>query len=121
MKNRLTLACVFLLGTTLVVGCGGVAPEDTEDSQTPLLVERDNPPTDAEQPAPAGGEEQVSSEEDRTVSDFAACCYVSCIDGAGDRWRGPFRSVKYGNCTAYARYYCGQHKWGFKGAKWDEC
>ena len=100
MKNRLTLSCVFLLGSTLAVGCGGVAPEDTEETFDIGLSE------------PAG---------EPPVSDFSACCYVACHDGAWDQWRGPFPKVKYGNCTEYGRYYCGQHKWRFKAAKWDEC
>jgi hypothetical protein len=110
MKTRLTVACVFVLGATLVLGCGGIAPEDAKDTQTPPATEGDNSP-----------EEQVASEEDRPVGDFAACCYVSCRDGAGDRWRGPFPKVKYGNCKEYGLYYCGQHKKPYKAAKWDEC
>lgn len=110
MKTRLTIACVFVLGATLALGCGGVAPEDAEDTQTPLAIEGDTPP-----------EEQISSEEDPSVGDFAACCFVACRDGAGDRWRGPFRKVKYNNCSEYGRYYCGQHHWPYKAASWKDC
>jgi hypothetical protein len=112
MKNRLTLSCVFLLSATLAMGCGGVAPEDTEET------------SGIGQTEPAGEPGPVSSgeaQEDPPVSDFSACCYVACHDGAWDSWRGPFSKVKYGNCTEYGRYYCGQHKWRFKAAKWDEC
>lgn len=113
MKNGLALACVFLLGAPLAVGCGGVAPEGTEDTETPVSLERDDLPSGTDQTEPASEEEQVR--------DFAVCCYVACRDGGGDRWRGPYPQVKYNNCSAYGRYYCGQHKWPFKGAKWDGC
>ncbi len=107
MKNRPTLSCVFLLGAILVVGCGGVVPEEMDEMAGPI-----------------GEEEQVSSgetEEDQPVNDFSVCCYVACRDGAGERWRGPFSKVKYGNCTEYGRYYCGQHKWSFKASRWNDC
>ncbi len=50
-----------------------------------------------------------------------ACCYVKCADGADNRWRGPFRSVSYGNCGNWGKYYCSQKHWPYMSAKWANC
>ncbi len=123
MKNKFSDACLLLLVVTLAVGCGGPELNGPEDAQEPLTVESgDLPsPTEGEQ----SNEEEFTSreqEEGQNVGASAACCYVAC---AGDKrpghFYGPFPNVKYGNCTNYANYYCGQRGWTIEDAKWANC
>ena len=106
-KKMISSACVVLLGATLAVGCGGIEPENTDDSQPPSSVESTPP--------------QGEGEQEGDVSEMALCCFVSCHDGVGEGWRGPFRHVNQGNCQTFGRYYCRQHHWGFNGARWANC
>ncbi|PTL81562.1 hypothetical protein [Vitiosangium sp. GDMCC 1.1324] len=112
MKNGLGFACVCLLGATLAVGCGGVPSDVEEEVQPDALVESSSPT-----PAEAEPGEQQEPANDGTVTAEAACCFVACSDG----WHGPFTTVKYGNCGNYGRYYCGQHKKPYVGAKFADC
>jgi hypothetical protein len=103
--------CALFLMAVLAVGCGGVAPEELKE-MPPSVV--------SDEGVQLPEEELLSQEEPNDVSAMAACCFVSCYDGGTNRWRGPFCNVKYGNCTNYAKYYCAQHGWPFKAAKWAD-
>ena len=118
MKTQLSRACLFLLGITLAVGCGPAVPEDMEAQDsiesptTPIVIDE----------APTGEGDQVSqdgTEEGGVVGEFEACCFVKCSGDA--TYKGPFRSVKYGNCTEYGRYYCGQRGRRYVHSKFDNC
>ncbi|RYZ40785.1 MAG: hypothetical protein EOO71_14625 [Myxococcaceae bacterium] len=117
MSNKFRRTCWLLLGVTLAVGCGGPELDGTEDAQEPLTVEKDNLPSVTEEDFTS--QEQ---EEDRTVGTSAACCFAACTgDNRPGHFYGPFRSVQYGNCANYAKYFCGQHGWTLEKAKWDNC
>lgn len=102
--KRLLAVSLFMMA--LATGCGPVSAEE-EDASPQEAVDMGAP-----QPAP---------EEEGNVSAMALCCFAKCADGAGNLWRGPFRSVLKGNCANYAHYYCGQHQWPYISNKWDNC
>ncbi|MCY1023621.1 hypothetical protein [Pyxidicoccus sp. MSG2] len=117
MKNKFSGACLLLLGVILAVGCGGSELAGSEDGQNLVTDESGN--------LPSPTEEEFTSreqEEDRTIGSFAACCYAACTgDNRPGHYYGPFPNVKYGNCTNYGQYYCGQRGWTLEGAKWSDC
>jgi hypothetical protein len=53
-----------------------------------------------------------------SVNALTACCFAKCSDG---KWHGPFKSITYGDCGNYSKYWCANHKWKYTSAKWDEC
>lgn len=117
MKNGLSRVCLFLLGITLAVGCGPAAPEDMQEydsseSTTPQTVIED----EGEQVSQDGTMEE---EEDGLVREAEVCCFVKCVGDA--TYKGPFRSVRYGNCGEYGAYYCGQRGRRYERSKWDNC
>ena len=120
MKTRLSRACLFVLGITLAVGCGPAVPEDMQEQDS---LESATPQPAIEEALPEGGEQasqdEAMEEEDRAVGGLAACCFVKC---KGDTaYRGPFKGVKYGNCSEFGAYYCGQRRTRLEHAKWADC
>ncbi|HEX5754121.1 MAG TPA: hypothetical protein VFZ09_48515 [Archangium sp.] len=117
MKTRLSRVCLFVLGITLAVGCGpaDMQEQDTFESPTTPIVIDEAPTGDGDQVS----QDDATQEEDRAVGDLSACCFVKC---KGDTaYRGPFPKVKYGNCTEFGAYYCGQHHKRVEHVKWGDC
>lgn len=109
MNNALKNLGLVLLGTLLAAGCGGMAPEPTD-------LQEDMPPSSGGNPSE---EPQQSLEVDPDpVTTEAACCYAKCSD---QKWHGPFKTVTYGNCRNYAKYWCANHGKAYVGVKWDDC
>ncbi|WP_225413407.1 hypothetical protein [Stigmatella hybrida] len=103
MNNAFKGFGLMLLGTLLMAGCGGMEP-------APLDMPQDV--------SEASEEPQQSLEEPEPVTAEAACCYAQC---SNQKWYGPFKTITYGNCRNYGKYWCANRGLSFVTAKWDDC
>ncbi len=113
MKNGFTGLGLVLVGTLLVTGCGGSEPESSRDVPAPSANASPAGPRADDTPRPG-----ADRAEPGTVGELNACCYTKCSD---QKWHGPFRTITYGNCKNYGKYWCDNRKLGFVGSKWDDC
>ncbi|MCE9672137.1 hypothetical protein LY474_30455 [Myxococcus stipitatus] len=105
------IRCLFvvLCGVVSSVGCGGMPEAEGPDVAGDL--------------APSGPlDEYLETDEagagEGAVGAATACCFIKCSDLV---WRGPYKNVKYGNCTAWGKYQCPAIGQTFVAAKWDNC
>jgi hypothetical protein len=116
MKKWLSIACLWVLGGILPIGCGNYGPQNEEEAPLSSTAESEDPAVSLPPEESAQESEEAASDE---VEELSACCHVKCSNGT---WYGPFKSVRFDHCKEYGKYYCPAHKHGnYASHAWKGC
>ncbi|ATB33868.1 hypothetical protein MEBOL_007369 [Melittangium boletus DSM 14713] len=118
MKQWLGRMCLFLAGAGFAVGCGGTAQDGAETADSSNSVSPPSATAPGESPAANPEGPFPDGEPSGTTGELAICCHVKC---AGVDWAGPYPSIVYNNCPAFAKYSCKQRGLAYETNAWRKC